>query len=67
MTIKLGLLAEQTKLAMSSGYLDLLCILSQEEVEEFGMTDGNTHVPQSIPISISRNVYYDINGMVVIY
>ena len=34
---KLGFLAEQIKLAMSVGYLDLLCILSQNEIEGFGI------------------------------
>ena len=35
--VKLGFLAAQIKLAMEVGTLDLLCIIPQDEVEEFGI------------------------------
>jgi len=34
---KLGFLAEQIKLAMMVGVLDLLCMIPQDEVEDFGI------------------------------
>ena len=45
------------------------CMFLYGRYSEGGSTTNNckTHVPKSIPISISRNRYYNINGMVVRY
>ena len=48
LTSKLGFLAERIKLAMSSYYLDLLCILPQEEVEEFGIGFVRTLIKEGL-------------------